>query len=46
MVYVIFEDGTDIYWPRSRVLEYMNGFRRSLPEGVEPTLRPDATGVR
>jgi Cu(I)/Ag(I) efflux system membrane protein CusA/SilA len=45
LVYVIFEDGTDIYWARSRVLEYMNGIRRSLPPGVEPTLGPDATGV-
>ena len=45
MVYVIFEDGTDIYWARSRVLEYMSGLRPSLPTGVEPTLGPDATGV-
>jgi copper/silver efflux system protein len=45
LVYVIFEDGTDIYWARSRVLEYLNGIRRQLPSGVEPTLGPDATGV-
>ncbi len=45
LVYVIFEDGTDIYWARSRVLEYLNGIRPLLPGGVEPTLGPDATGV-
>ena len=45
LVYVIFEDGTDIYWARSRVLEYLNGIRQALPPGVEPTLGPDATGV-
>ena len=45
LVYVIFEDGTDIYWARSRVLEYLNGIRRQLPAGVEPVLGPDATGV-
>jgi len=45
LVYVIFEDGTDIYWARSRVLEYLNGIRRQLPAGVEPALGPDATGV-
>ena len=45
LVYVIFEDGTDIYWARSRVLEYLNGIRRQLPAGMEPTLGPDATGV-
>ena len=45
LVYVIFEDGTDIYWARSRVLEYLNGIRPQLPRGVEPTLGPDATGV-
>jgi Cu(I)/Ag(I) efflux system membrane protein CusA/SilA len=44
-VYVIFEDGTDLYWARSRVLEYLNGVRESLPPGVTPTLGPDATGV-
>jgi Cu(I)/Ag(I) efflux system membrane protein CusA/SilA len=45
LVYVIFEDGTDIYWARSRVLEYMSGLRQQLPPGVEPVLGPDATGV-
>jgi len=44
-VYVIFEDGTDIYWARSRVLESLNSVRDSLPAGVSPTLGPDATGV-
>jgi Cu(I)/Ag(I) efflux system membrane protein CusA/SilA len=44
-VYVIFEDGTDMYWARSRVLEYMETARGKLPEGVTPTLGPDATGV-
>src|SRR2546423_2986187 len=44
-VYVIFEDGTDIYWARSRVLEYLNSIRGSLPERVNPVLGPDATGV-
>ena len=45
LVYVIFEDGTDIYWARSRVLEYLNGIRQTLPSGAEPALGPDATGV-
>jgi Cu(I)/Ag(I) efflux system membrane protein CusA/SilA len=45
LVYVLFEDGTDLYWARSRVLEYMNGLRQRLPADVEPTLGPDATGV-
>ena len=44
-VYVIFEDGTDMYWARSRVLEYMQSMLGNLPEGVTPTLGPDATGV-
>lgn len=44
-VYVIFEDGTDMYWARSRVLEYMNEVSAELPDGVNPTLGPDATGV-
>ncbi|OYW96694.1 MAG: CusA/CzcA family heavy metal efflux RND transporter [Pseudomonadales bacterium 32-61-5] len=44
-VYVIFEDGTDIYWARSRVLEYLNFASKSLPAGVTPALGPDATGV-
>jgi Cu(I)/Ag(I) efflux system membrane protein CusA/SilA len=44
-VYVIFQDGTDIYWARSRVLEYLNSIRGSLPEGVNPMIGPDATGV-
>jgi Cu(I)/Ag(I) efflux system membrane protein CusA/SilA len=45
LVYVIFKDGTDIYWARSRVLEYLNGLQGRLPPGVAPTLGPDATGV-
>ena len=44
-VYVIFEDDTDLYWARSRVLEYLSTVRADLPEGVNPTLGPDATGV-
>ncbi|WP_370190935.1 efflux RND transporter permease subunit [Qipengyuania sp.] len=44
-VYVIFEDGTDLYWARSRVLEYLNQVQNRLPENVESTLGPDATGV-
>ncbi|HWO99700.1 MAG TPA: CusA/CzcA family heavy metal efflux RND transporter [Methylococcus sp.] len=44
-VYVIFEDGTDVYWARSRVLEYLNFASSRLPKGVTPTLGPDATGV-
>ena len=44
-VYVIFQDGTDIYWARSRVIEYLNSIRGSLPEGVNPIIGPDATGV-
>ena len=44
-VYVIFEDGTDLYWARSRVLEYLNSISGQLPPGVTPQLGPDATGV-
>lgn len=44
-VYVIFEDGTDMYWARSRVLEYLNSAQADLPDAVRPTLGPDATGV-
>jgi Cu(I)/Ag(I) efflux system membrane protein CusA/SilA len=45
LVYVIFEDGTDIYWARTRVLEYLNFVRNKLPREVGPALGPDATGV-
>ncbi|WP_366515505.1 CusA/CzcA family heavy metal efflux RND transporter [Nitrosomonas sp.] len=44
-VYIIFEDGTDTYWARSRVLEYLNYASKRLPQGVTPSLGPDATGV-
>ncbi|OZB78847.1 MAG: CusA/CzcA family heavy metal efflux RND transporter [Halothiobacillus sp. 13-55-115] len=44
-IYVTFKDGTNLYWARSRVLEYLNQARSSLPSGVEPQLGPDATGV-
>jgi Cu(I)/Ag(I) efflux system membrane protein CusA/SilA len=44
-VYIIFEEGTDIYWARSRVLEYLNYASGKLPKGVTPSLGPDATGV-
>jgi Cu(I)/Ag(I) efflux system membrane protein CusA/SilA len=44
-VYVIFEDGTDLYWARSRVLEYLSQVAGQLPEGAKPALGPDATGV-
>jgi len=44
-VYVLFEDGTDLYWARSRVLEYLNQAQDRLPPGVRPSLGPDATGV-
>ncbi|QUD90995.1 efflux RND transporter permease subunit [Phenylobacterium montanum] len=44
-VYVLFEDGTDLYWARSRVLEYLNQVQSRLPEGAKPALGPDATGV-
>ena len=45
MVYIIFEDGTDLYWARSRVLEYLNYVASRLPKGVTPQLGPDASGV-
>ncbi|MCH9649351.1 MAG: CusA/CzcA family heavy metal efflux RND transporter [Deltaproteobacteria bacterium] len=45
LVYVIFEDGTDLYWARSRVLESLSGLSNDLPSGVTPQLGPDATGV-
>ena len=44
-VYIVFEDGTDLYWARSRVLEYLNGVRDKLPAGARTMLGPDATGV-
>jgi Cu(I)/Ag(I) efflux system membrane protein CusA/SilA len=44
-VYVLFEEGTDVYWARSRVLEYMSSLASRLPAGVTPTLGPDATGI-
>ncbi|MEJ2700370.1 MAG: efflux RND transporter permease subunit [Desulfuromonadales bacterium] len=44
-VYIIFMDGTDLYWARSRVLEYLNYASKKLPKGVTPTLGPDASGV-
>ena len=44
-VYIIFEDGTDIYWARSRVLEYLNSAAGRMPRGVTPQIGPDATGV-
>lgn len=44
-VYIIFKDGTDMYWARSRVLEYLNTALNNLPAGVRPTIGPDATGV-
>ena len=44
-VYLIFEDGTDLYWARSRVMEYLNFVSGRLPQGVTPSLGPDATGV-
>src|SRR3954467_9508067 len=44
-VHVVFAEGTDVYWARSRVLEYMNGLRGALPEGASPVLGPDATGI-
>ena len=44
-VYIIFEDGTDIYWARSRILEYLSKLAGNLPPGVTPTLGPDATAI-
>src|SRR5512143_2174293 len=44
-VYVIFEEGTDLYWARSRVMEYLSALRGRLPEGVEAEIGPDATDV-
>lgn len=44
-VYVIFKEGTDVYWARSRVTEYLGGIRDRLPEGARPALGPDATGI-
>ena len=44
-IYVIFQEGTDLYWARSRVLEYMNTIRGRLPQGANPVLGPDATSV-
>ncbi|NBY21776.1 MAG: efflux RND transporter permease subunit, partial [Gammaproteobacteria bacterium] len=44
-IYVLFEDGTDVYWARSRVLEYLNTVSGRLPKGVAPRLGPDASGV-
>lgn len=45
MVYIIFKDGTDLYWARSRVLEYLSSMQSELPKGVTPELGPDATGL-
>ena len=45
LVYVIFDDGTDLYWARSRVLEYLNGLRGRLPAAADPVVGPDATGL-
>ena len=44
MIYIIFDEGTDLYWARSRVLEYLNFARNRLPAGIEPKLGPAATG--
>ena len=44
-VYIIFNDGTDMYWARSRVMEYLQGISQDVPKGVSPVLGPDATGV-
>lgn len=45
LIYIIFEDGTDLYWARSRVLEYLNYAQTRLPKNIVPQLGPDATGV-
>lgn len=45
LVYIIFDDGTDLYWARSRVLEYLSAIRGKLPAGADPSLGPDATGL-
>src|SRR5436190_17018459 len=44
-IYVLFDEGTDVYWARTRVLEYLNGIRGKLPSEVAPVLGPDATGI-
>ncbi len=44
-IYVLFDEGTDVYWARSRVLEYMSSIQSKLPSGVTPTIGPDATGI-
>src|SRR6266508_5148060 len=44
-IYVLFDEGTDVYWARTRVLEYLQTVKKRLPAGVTPTLGPDATGV-
>ena len=44
-VYVLFEEGTDVYWARSRVLEYLSTINARMPEGVTPSIGPDATGI-
>src|SRR6266851_7173408 len=44
-IYVLFEEGTDVYWARTRVLEYMNGIKNKLPADVSPIIGPDATGI-
>src|SRR5260370_891576 len=44
-IYVLFDEGTDVYWARTRVLEYMNGIKSKLPADVSPVLGPDATGI-
>jgi len=44
-IYIVFKDGTDLYWARARVMEYLNQVANSLPQGVKPSIGPDATGV-